>query len=62
MAILGHNLSAGVRNYLKVTMEKKRNILNSVMQRLTGTMESDTTNNNDEQDKVQYFAFLLQYI
>src|SRR3954452_10076657 len=35
MAISGHNSSAGVRNYLKVTKEKKRKILGSVMQRLT---------------------------
>jgi hypothetical protein len=35
MAISGHNSSAGVRNYLKITKEKKREILSSVMQRLT---------------------------
>ena len=48
MAISDHNSSAGVRNYLKVTKEKKRNILNSVMQRLTETTGSDTLNNDDE--------------
>ncbi|CAB5358907.1 unnamed protein product [Rhizophagus irregularis] len=35
MAISGHNSSAGVCNYLKITKEKKRKILGSVMQRLT---------------------------
>ena len=31
------------------------------MQRLTGTMESDTTNNNDEQDKV-FCIFITIYL
>ncbi|PKB96024.1 hypothetical protein RhiirA5_435609 [Rhizophagus irregularis] len=44
MAISGYNSSAGVRNYLKVTKEKKRNILNSVVQRLT---ESNTCNKDE---------------
>ncbi|CAB5354205.1 unnamed protein product [Rhizophagus irregularis] len=44
MAISEHNSSAGVRNYLKVTKEKKRNILNSVVQRLT---ESNTCNKDE---------------
>ena len=57
MAISGHSSSSGVHNYLKVTTEKKRNILNSVMQRLTETTDSDTINNDNEQDKV--FCILL---
>jgi len=46
MAISGHNSSAGVRNYLKITKEKKRKILGSVMQRLTE--ELSNTNNKSE--------------
>ena len=60
MAISGHNSSAGVRNYLKVTKEKKRNILNSVMQRLTETTGSDTLNNDDERNKV-FYIFITIY-
>ena len=54
MVISGHNSSTGVRNYLKITKEKKRNILNSVMQRLTKT----TTNKNVLEDR-EVFTFLL---
>ncbi|CAB5378421.1 unnamed protein product [Rhizophagus irregularis] len=49
MAISGHNSSAGVRNYLKVTKEKKRKILGSVMQRLT----EDTSDINSKTE-IQY--------
>ncbi|RIA95329.1 hypothetical protein C1645_734132 [Glomus cerebriforme] len=41
IVISGHNSSAGVCNYFKVITEKKRTILNSVLQRLT--------NNNDDE-------------
>ncbi len=60
MAISDHNSSAGVRNYLKVTKEKKWNILNSVMQRLTETTGSDTLNNDDEWNKV-FYIFITIY-
>jgi hypothetical protein len=40
MSISGHNSSSGIRNYLKVTSEKKRNILTSVIQKLTKTEQN----------------------
>ncbi|PKK73479.1 hypothetical protein RhiirC2_709606 [Rhizophagus irregularis] len=57
MAISEHNSSAGVRNYLKVTKEKKRNILNSVVQRLT---ESNTCNKDEVlEDKEIFYIFVI---
>jgi hypothetical protein len=61
MAISGHNSSAGVRNYFKVTKEKKRKVLSSVMQRLTEEIsdinsKTEIQYNNEVQhdDEVQY--------
>ena len=49
IAISGHNSSAGVRNYLKVTKEKKRKVLSSVMQRLT-----EEISDINSKTKIQY--------
>ena len=63
MAISGHSSSAGMRNYLKITKEKKRNILNSVMQRLTGTVEHNGINKDDAlQDKVFLHFYYINII
>src|SRR5437773_1077526 len=49
MAISGHNSSAGVRNYLKVTKGKKRNILDSVMQSLTSNINDKNEAQQDNE-------------
>ena len=59
MAISGHTSSAGVRNYLKVTKEKKRNILDSVIHRLTETTV-DTKEDEVQQEKKVFN--ILQFI
>ncbi|GET02379.1 hypothetical protein GLOIN_2v1787594 [Rhizophagus clarus] len=47
IAISGHNSSAGVCNYFKVTKEKKRIIFNSVIQRLTDNNDDEKQENNE---------------
>ena len=62
MAISGHNSSAGVRNYLKVTKEKKRKVLSSVMQRLTEEISDINSKTEIQYDnEVQHNDYLLYF-
>ena len=59
MAISGHNSSAGVWNYLKVTKDKKRNILNSVVQRLTDPDNSNKNKIFEDKEVFEFYIFMI---